>query len=75
MKYIYIFFIKQIYKNINIFKTKLKDFAIGQLLKKSSFTLYETMSAIEVNSLPSYEFNNNLIIYISIYIYYFNIMI
>jgi len=28
--------------------TSIKDFAVGQLLKKSSFTLYETMSAIEV---------------------------
>jgi len=27
----------------------IKEFAVGQLLKKNSFTLYETMSAIEVN--------------------------
>ncbi|ORX64205.1 hypothetical protein BCR32DRAFT_287246, partial [Anaeromyces robustus] len=25
-----------------------EDFAVGQLLKKNSFTLYETMSAIEI---------------------------
>jgi len=45
-----------------------EDFAIGQLLKKSSFTLYETMSAIEImdpkmdsgmkQKKPKYTFEN-----------------